>query len=204
MTQSKHCVTFPIATVLLSNCSFDLARFLFLSLPVYVKYIHPSRLILNSDLVLIIEVCTFAFLILSIMFRVTYLGCKQHPTSKGKLRTPNYKARVWISCIKLSLLLPAGGQHDLHQLLPAVPRDAAGEAAVEGRGHPHAPLDLHQVLPGAPMGLHPHRTHLLHLRRRRNAGETKWETLYRVTILDSYNLPLTRIGNVPSTCLGSR
>ena len=27
---------------------------------------------------------------------------------------------------------------------------------------------------------------------------------YRVTILDGYNLLLTRIWNVPSTCLGSR
>ena len=140
--------------------------FFFLSLPVYVKYIHPSRLILNSDLVLLIEVCSFALIVpITVGFNVQISS-----TSKGKCITPNYKAHVWISCIKLSLLLPAGGQHDLHQLLPAVPRDAAGEAAVEGRGHPHAPLDLHQVLPGAPMGLHPHRTHLLHLRRRRNAG----------------------------------
>ena len=67
--------------------------------------------------------------------------------------------------------LAARRRHDLHQLLPAVPRDAPRQAALEGRGHPHAALDLHQVLPGAPLGLHPHRTHLLHLRGRRHAGE---------------------------------
>ena len=31
-----------------------------------------------------------------------------------------------------------------------------------------------------------------------------WDLIYRVTILDGYNLPLTRITNFPSTCLGSR
>ena len=36
------------------------------------------------------------------------------------------------------------------------------------------------------------------------AFEPSGVVIYRVTILDGYNLPLTRIWNVPSTCLGSR
>jgi hypothetical protein len=38
--------------------------------------------------------------------------------------------------------------HHQYQLFPSLPRDAFGETAVEGRRHPNAALDLHQVLPG--------------------------------------------------------
>ena len=68
------------------------------------------------------------------------------------------------------LCTTAWRQHDFNQLLPSVPSDEVGQAAEQGRGHPDPPLDLHQILPSPALGGHSHRTHLLHLRRRRHAG----------------------------------
>lgn len=70
-----------------------------------------------------------------------------------------------------NFLCTARRQHDLYQLLPTLSRDEAGQAAEQGRGHPDIALDLHQVLPSPALGRHTHRADLLHLRRRRDAGE---------------------------------
>ncbi len=65
----------------------------------------------------------------------------------------------------------AGRGNDVHQLLPAVPRDATREAAEQEREHPHPPLDLHEVLQGAALGHAPHRSDLLHLRHGGHADD---------------------------------
>ena len=66
--------------------------------------------------------------------------------------------------------LAARERHDLRFVLPAVPGDAAGEAAQQGRGHPHFALDLPQVIPGPALGRTAHHSHILHLWRCRHAG----------------------------------
>ena len=62
-------------------------------------------------------------------------------------------------------------QHDFNQLFPSVSCHAFGQTSEQGRGHPDTLVDFHQILSSFAMGRDPHRSYLLHLWRRGNAGK---------------------------------
>lgn len=75
-------------------------------------------------------------------------------------------------CIRDMIYLNFPGELDtIDKLFPSVSCDEAREAAIERRRHPDPALDVHKIVPSAPVCGSTNFDAVLHLRRCRDAGE---------------------------------